>query len=162
MSPRRSAGIMLFRGRPDGLQVLLAHIGGPFWATRDVGAWSVPKGEYTDQEPALDAARREFTEELGLPVPDGELHELGEVMQKNGKRVTAWALEADLDPDTIVPGTFVLEWPPRSGRMSEVPEIDRVQWFAVEEARPRMIVGQAALLDRLLADLQAREPSRRS
>jgi predicted NUDIX family NTP pyrophosphohydrolase len=131
--------------------VLLAHPGGPLWARRDLGSWSVPKGEYGDDEPPLAAARREFTEELGLPVPDGPEVALGEITQRNGKIVTAWAIEADLDPATIVPGTFDLEWPPRSGRVQAVPEIDRVAWFSLTEARARMIEAQRPFLDRLPA-----------
>ncbi|SOD73949.1 predicted NUDIX family NTP pyrophosphohydrolase [Jatrophihabitans sp. GAS493] len=156
--PRRSAGILLFRRvdeSPDGVQVLLAHTGGPLWARRDLNAWSIPKGEFNDDETPLDAARREFREELGLPLPAGELHPLGEIIQKNRKVVTAWALEGALDPAAITPGTFELEWPPRSGRVLQVPEIDRVEWFAVSDARPRMFSGQAELLDRLLALIDA-------
>lgn len=149
----RSAGILLFR-RLGGLEVLLAHMGGPFWARRDDGAWSIPKGELEPGEEAEPAARREFTEELGLPVPPGELMALGEVRQAGGKIVSAWALEADLDPDTIVPGTFELAWPPRSGRLQTFPEVDRVGWFAADAARSKIVKAQAAFLDRLLAALQ--------
>jgi len=108
-----SAGILLFRRTADGLQVLLGHSGGPFYARKELAAWSIPKGEYGTNEPALEAAKREFTEELGLAVPDGELIALGEATQRNGKVVTVWALEADLDPVTIVPGTFDMQWPPK-------------------------------------------------
>ncbi len=149
MSGRRSAGILLFRRGAASVEVLLGHSGGPYWAGRDTGAWSVPKGEYGEDEEALAAARREFTEELGLPVPAGPLVALGEVVQKNSKRVTVWALEADLDPSTVTPGTFRLEWPPRSGRMQQFPEIDRVAWFGLEDAGHRLIAGQQPLLDRL-------------
>ncbi|MYW46016.1 NUDIX domain-containing protein [Streptomyces sp. SID161] len=146
---KRSAGLLLFRHTDEGLEVLLGHMGGPFFAKKDAGAWTVPKGEYEVDEPAWEAARREFQEELGLAPPDGEAVPLGEVVQANGKIVTAWAVEADLDPDTIEPGTFTMEWPPRSGRTQEFPELDRVAWFAPERARAVIITAQAAFLDRL-------------
>ncbi|WP_046729958.1 NUDIX domain-containing protein [Streptomyces humi] len=147
--PRRSAGLLLFRHTGDGIEVLLGHMGGPYFAKKDAGAWSVPKGEYEPGEPAWEAARREFREELGLAPPDGEAIALGEVRQANGKIVTAWAVEADLDPATVVPGTFTMEWPPRSGRVQEFPELDRVAWFAPDRARAVIIPAQAAFLDRL-------------
>ncbi|MFF4629773.1 NUDIX domain-containing protein [Streptomyces griseorubiginosus] len=147
---RTSAGLLLFRHTEDGLEVLLGHMGGPFFARRDAGAWTVPKGEYEpESESAWDAARREFEEELGLPPPDGEAVSLGEVRQTNGKVVTAWAIEADLDPATVVPGVFSMEWPPRSGRTQEFPELDRVAWFGLERARAVIVKAQAAFLDRL-------------
>ncbi len=146
---KRSAGLLLFRPSGDGPEVLLGHMGGPFFARRDAGAWTVPKGEYEPGESAWDAARREFREELGLPPPDGEAIELGEVRQTNGKIVTAWAVAADLDPAAIVPGTFRMEWPPRSGRLREFPELDRVAWFGLERAREVIVKAQAAFLDRL-------------
>ena len=149
MAVKRSAGIVLFRRRSSGIEVLLGHSGGPFFERRDAGAWSIPKGEYSEDETAFAAAQREFTEELGLPVPDGVPLPLGEVVQKSGKIVTAWAIEADLDPDTIVPGTFTMTWPPKSGRTQEFPEIDRVAWFSLDDARERMVPGQQLLLDRL-------------
>jgi predicted NUDIX family NTP pyrophosphohydrolase len=124
-------------------------MGGPLWARRDAGAWSVPKGEYGSDEPAEAAARREFLEELGLPAPGGEAVALGEVRQSGGKVVTAWAVEGDLDPATIVPGTFEMEWPRGSGRIREFPEIDRVAWFPLDLARQRIIAGQRPFLDRL-------------
>jgi predicted NUDIX family NTP pyrophosphohydrolase len=147
---KTSAGLLLFRHTDDGLQVLLGHMGGPFFARRDAGAWSIPKGEYAPgEEPAWDAARREFQEELGLPPPDGEAVPLGEVKQTNGKVVTAWAIEADLDPATVVPGTFRMEWPPKSGQQQEFPELDRVEWFGLDRARVVIVKAQAAFLDRL-------------
>jgi predicted NUDIX family NTP pyrophosphohydrolase len=146
---KRSAGLLLFRHTDDGLEVLLGHMGGPFFARRDAGAWTVPKGEYEPDESAWAAARREFREELGLPPPDGEALPLGEVRQTNGKIVTAWAIEADLDPATIAPGTFRMEWPPKSGRFQEFPELDRVAWFGVDRARDVIVKAQAAFLDRL-------------
>lgn len=149
---RRSAGILLWRRTADGaLQVLLGHMGGPYWAGKDAGAWSVVKGEHDEGEPALAAAVREFREELGLPlpVPVDRLVGLGEVRQSGGKRVEVWAGEADLDPEAITPGTFALEWPPRSGRSVEFPEVDTVAWFGVEEAARRIVNGQRPFLDRL-------------
>ncbi|MEU4468130.1 NUDIX domain-containing protein [Streptomyces sp. NPDC024017] len=146
---KRSAGLLLFRPAGHGLEVLLGHMGGPFFARRDAGAWTVVKGEYEPDEPAWAAARREFQEELGLPPPDGEAIDLGEVRQTNGKIVTAWAVRADLDPATITPGTFRMEWPPRSGRHQEFPELDRVAWFGLDRARAVIVRAQAAFLDRL-------------
>ncbi|WP_345059809.1 NUDIX domain-containing protein [Streptomyces rameus] len=146
---RRSAGLLLFRHTDEGMEVLLGHMGGPFFAKKDAGAWTLPKGEYEDGEPAWEAARREFREELGLAPPDGEAVPLGEVTQTNGKIVTAWAVRADLDPESIDPGTFTMEWPPRSGRTQEFPELDRVAWFGLDRARAVIITAQAAFLDRL-------------
>ncbi|WP_406462519.1 NUDIX domain-containing protein [Streptomyces sp. NBC_01622] len=146
---KRSAGLLLFRHTDHGLEVLLGHMGGPFFARRDAGAWSVPKGEYEPDETAWDAARREFQEELGLAPPEGEAIGLGEVRQTNGKVVTAWAIEADLDPATVVPGTFRMEWPPRSGQVQEFPELDRVEWMDLERARAAIVKAQATFLDRL-------------
>ncbi|MEU3860725.1 NUDIX domain-containing protein [Streptomyces sp. NPDC028722] len=146
---KRSAGLLVFRHTEDGPEVLLGHMGGPLWAKKDVGAWTVPKGEYGPDEPAWEAARREFREELGIAPPDGEAVPLGEVVQRNGKIVTAWAVEGDLDPGTIVPGTFTMEWPPRSGRRQEFPELDRVAWFGPDRARAVIVTAQAAFLDRL-------------
>jgi predicted NUDIX family NTP pyrophosphohydrolase len=147
---RRSAGLLLHRRGPDGgLQVLLGHMGGPYYARRDAGAWTVPKGEYDPAEPAWEAARREFREELGLPPPEGEAVALGEVRQAGGKTVTVWAVAADLDPATVVPGTFRMEWPPKSGRTGEFPELDRVAWFPLDRAREVIVKAQAAFLDRL-------------
>lgn len=148
---KRSAGILLYRGEGDELRLLLVHPGGPFWAKKDQGAWSIPKGEYDADEAPLAAARREFLEELGLPAPDGPLIPLGEVRQPSGKLVTAWAVEADLDPTAIVPGTFELEWPRGSGRIQTIPEIDRVAWFPLDEARVRLVEGQRPFLDRIPA-----------
>jgi predicted NUDIX family NTP pyrophosphohydrolase len=147
---RTSAGLLLFRHTDGGLEVLLGHMGGPFFARRDAGAWTVPKGEYVpDEESAWEAARREFQEELGLPAPDGQAVALGEVKQTNGKVVTAWAIEADLDPATVVPGTFRMEWPPKSGQEQDFPELDRVAWFALDRARTVIVKAQATFLDRL-------------
>ncbi|GKQ35380.1 DNA mismatch repair protein MutT [Streptomyces sp. A012304] len=129
--------------------MLLGHMGGPFFARKDAGAWTVPKGEYDPDEPAWEAARREFREELGVAPPDGEAVPLGEVRQAGGKTVTAWAVEADLDPAVIEPGTFVMEWPPRSGLMREFPELDRVAWLGLDRAREVIVRAQNAFLDRL-------------
>jgi predicted NUDIX family NTP pyrophosphohydrolase len=148
---RRSAGLLLYRRDPDGrLEVLLGHMGGPFWAHRDAGAWSIPKGEHEASEEPFAAACRELTEELGVPVPDGPAHWLGEVRQAGGKVVAAWAIEADVDPADVVPGTFTMEWPPRSGRYQEFPELDRVAWLPVDVARERLVRGQVELLDALV------------
>jgi predicted NUDIX family NTP pyrophosphohydrolase len=147
---RRSAGILLHRRTPAGaVEVLLVHPGGPFWAKKDVGAWSLPKGEHDDGEDGLACALREFAEELGSPPPAGDPADLGTVRQKGGKVVQAWALEGDLDAAAIRSNTFELEWPPRSGRRREFPEVDRAQWFALAEARERINPAQAAFLDRL-------------
>jgi predicted NUDIX family NTP pyrophosphohydrolase len=151
---RRSAGILLHRPGAAGPEVLLVHPGGPFWAKKDAGAWSIPKGEYDDAEDPLACARREFAEELGTPPPDGaEPVALGEVRQKGGKVVAAWALEGDLDTDTIESNTFTMEWPPRSGTMREFPEVDRAGWFALDAAREKILPAQAPLLDRLAEHL---------
>jgi predicted NUDIX family NTP pyrophosphohydrolase len=143
---KRSAGVLL--RRPASGEVLLVHPGGPFWAKRDLGAWSIPKGEYVDGEAAEAAARREFLEELGVEAPR-ELRDLGTVRQKNGKEVRAFLGEGDLDAGSIVSNTFTMEWPPRSGRQAEFPEVDRAEWFTVEAAREKLVPAQAAFLDRL-------------
>lgn len=148
-----SAGIVLWRRRDGDVEVLLGHMGGPFWAKKDDRAWSIPKGLPNDGESLVDAARREFAEELGHPVPDGELVELGEVRQSGGKRVVAWAIEGDLDPDTIVSDTFEIEWPPRSGRRRTFPEIDRAAWFDLDTAVVKCVAAQAELFERLAARL---------
>jgi predicted NUDIX family NTP pyrophosphohydrolase len=141
--------VVLHRSGPDGAEVLLGHMGGPFWARKDEGAWSIPKGEHGPDEDPRAAAAREFAEELGAPLPDGPLVDLGEVRLSGGKRITAFALAADFDADRIVPGTFTMEWPPRSGRTQEFPEIDRAEWFGIDEARVKINPAQAALLERL-------------
>jgi len=148
-SRARSAGLLLYRRGAGGPEVLLVHPGGPFWARRDLGAWSLPKGEYADGEEPLIAARREFEEELGSPPPDGEVVDLGEVRQKSGKVVHAWAIAGDLDAEQIHSNEFEMEWPPRSGNSQTFPEVDRAQWFGLEDAREKINPGQEALLDRL-------------
>ncbi|KAA9153724.1 NUDIX domain-containing protein [Amycolatopsis acidicola] len=141
--------MLLYRTGNGPLEVLLGHMGGPFWARKDEGGWSLPKGEYGEDETPEAAARREFTEELGLPVPEGELIPLGEVRQSGGKTVTAWALRGDVDPAAVVAGTFEMEWPRGSGRMREFPELDRVEWFELEPARAKIVKGQRPFLDRV-------------
>ena len=150
---KRSAGILLHRGRPHALEVLLVHPGGPAWARRDQGAWSIPKGEYVDGEDPLAAARREFEEELGSAPPPGDAEDLGEIRQRSGKRVHGWALRGDLDVSRVVSNTVDFEWPPRSGRIIEIPEIDRAEWFGLDAAREKINVGQVPLLDRLVEAL---------
>jgi len=154
--PARSAGILLYRRRDEQLEVLLVHPGGPFWARRDEGAWSIPKGEYVAGEDPLDAARREFEEELGTAPPDGPAQELGEIRQKSGKLVHAWALEGDLDAEQIVSNTCEVQWPPRSGKLIEVPEVDRAGWFTPEQAREKINPAQVTLVDRLLEGVPVR------
>jgi predicted NUDIX family NTP pyrophosphohydrolase len=154
MPQKLSAGLLLYRRtNQDGevvLEVLLGHMGGPFWARKDDGAWSIPKGEYEPGEDPFAAARREFEEELGSPPPSVEFRALGDVTQPGGKRVTAWAGEADFDAAGAVSNTFDLEWPPGSGRLQSFPEIDRVGWFTVEAAQSKLLKGQRPLLDRLI------------
>jgi predicted NUDIX family NTP pyrophosphohydrolase len=147
--------LLLFRHAGDELQVLLVHPGGPFWAKRDLGAWSIPKGECAEREDPRAAAWREFGEELGTPAPEGEALELGEVRQKAGKTVVAWAIAGDLDAEHITSNTFTMEWPPRSGKTQQFPEVDRAGWFGLAQARERIIPAQAALLDRLSEALHA-------
>jgi predicted NUDIX family NTP pyrophosphohydrolase len=147
---RRSAGILLHRSGPEGVEVLLVHPGGPFWARKDAGTWSIPKGEYEEGEDPQACALREFEEETGTRLDAAELVELGSVRQKGGKEVTAWAVAGDLDPETVRSNTFVMEWPPRSGRSAEFPEIDRAEWFAADVAREKLVSAQAELVDRLL------------
>jgi predicted NUDIX family NTP pyrophosphohydrolase len=151
--PVRSAGILLYRRCAGALELLLVHPGGPYWARKDAGAWSIPKGEHAEGEDALACARREFAEETGTVPPAGALVPLGEVRQRSGKRVSAWAAEGDLEPDTVRSNTFTVEWPPRSGRMQEFPEVDRAGWFAPEAARAALVPAQAAFVDRLLEHL---------
>jgi predicted NUDIX family NTP pyrophosphohydrolase len=153
--PIRSAGILLHRSADGGVEVLLAHLGGPFWARKDAGAWSVPKGEYdpAEEEPR-DAAIREFREELGVDPPAVALIELGEFAYSSGKRVTVFAADgADWAPGPFAFGTFDLEWPPRSGRLQPFPEVDRAEWMPPDAARPRLPAGQRPALESLLAHL---------
>jgi predicted NUDIX family NTP pyrophosphohydrolase len=148
---KRSAGILVFRRTPDDgrVEVLLAHMGGPFWMRREDGAWSVPKGEYEPDEEPTAAARREFQEELGLPPPTGDFQDLGAVRQSSGKIVSVWAVEGDLDPSQVVPGMFEMEWPRGTGRVQRFPEVDRVAWIDLDQASGKLVAGQRAFLDRL-------------
>ena len=153
-----SAGLVLFRLRSGTLEVLLGHMGGPFWARKDEGAWSIPKGELLAGEQPLAGARREFEEELGTAPPDGDVLELGEIRQRAGKVVIAFAVRGDFDPEQLVPGEFEMEWPPRSGRVRSFPEIDRVAWFDVPAARTKVVKGQIPLLERLAERVSAGLP----
>ena len=149
MTTRRSAGIVLHRAGAAGTEVLLVHPGGPFWARKDAGVWSIPKGEHDADEEPVACALREFAEETGTALPTGALDELGTVKLKSGKLITAFAAAGDLDPATVVSNTFELEWPPRSGRMQAFPEVDRAAWFSLDEARAKILKGQAPFLDDL-------------
>jgi predicted NUDIX family NTP pyrophosphohydrolase len=153
--PQESAGILMYRRRGEGLEVLLAHFGGPYWAKKDDGAWAIPKGLIEPGETAVAAARREFAEELGTPV-DGPLTPLGRIRQKGGKYVEAFAVEGDLDAGAIVSNVFTMEWPPRSGRFQSWPEVDRAAWFTLAEARTKMLASQLVLLDLLLEVAEGR------
>jgi predicted NUDIX family NTP pyrophosphohydrolase len=150
---QRSAGILLYRVAGGAPEVLLVHPGGPYWARKDAGAWSIPKGEHEDGEDPQSCALREFEEETGVELPPGELAELGSVKQKSGKVVTAWAAEGDLDAGAVTSNTFTMEWPPRSGTTAEFPEIDRAGWFEIETAREKLVPAQTEFLDRLLERL---------
>jgi predicted NUDIX family NTP pyrophosphohydrolase len=146
----KSAGTLVYRKRSEAIEVLLVHPGGPFWQKRDLGAWSIPKGEYADNEDAEAAARREFAEETGWTIA-GEMTPLGDIRQKAGKTVTAFAAECDFDPANLASNSFEMEWPPRSGRVASFPEVDRAGWFSLADAREKIIEGQRPLLDRLEA-----------
>ncbi|HET8746297.1 MAG TPA: NUDIX domain-containing protein [Ramlibacter sp.] len=150
----RSAGLLMFRRRGAAVEVLLAHPGGPFWARRDEAAWTLPKGEIGPDEDPLAAAQREFLEETGF-ASNPPFLPLGELRQKSGKRITAWAFEGDADPARLVSNLFEVEWPPRSGRLQSFPEVDRVRWCSVEEARRKLIAGQVPFVDALLRTLGA-------
>jgi predicted NUDIX family NTP pyrophosphohydrolase len=150
---KRSAGILLYRGPPQALELLLVHPGGPFWAKKDKGAWSIPKGEYAEGEEPLAVAKREFEEELGSPPPRGKFVTLGELRQPSRKIVTAFAAQGEFDPKTLKSNLFELEWPPKSGRRQSFPEIDRAAWFTLAEARKKIQPGQAPFIDRLLGML---------
>lgn len=155
MATKRSAGILMYRRRGDDPQVLLVHPGGPFWSNRDDGAWSIPKGQIESGEEPRDCAIRELAEELG-PVPPldpDELVELGSIRQRAGKVVEAWAAEGEFDPAGLDSNSFTIEWPPRSGKEREFPEVDRAEWFELEAAREKILPAQAEFLDRLLARL---------
>jgi predicted NUDIX family NTP pyrophosphohydrolase len=148
---QRSAGILLHRAGNAGREVLLVHPGGPYWARKDLGAWSIPKGELDGDEDARSAALREFAEETGTVLPDGELDDLGAVELKSGKVVLGFAAEGDLDAAAVESNTFEVEWPPRSGRRQSFPEVDRAEWFGLDAAREKLNPAQAAFVDRLEA-----------
>ena len=148
---KRSAGLLLFRRSTD-LELFLVHPGGPFWARKDDGAWSLPKGEYSDAENPLEAAKREFQEETGISV-DGDFLPLGELRQPGGKLITAWALEKDVDPTLVKSNLFSMEWPPKSGKTQAFPEVDRAAWFPISQARTKLLKGQLAFVDRLMKKL---------
>jgi predicted NUDIX family NTP pyrophosphohydrolase len=150
--PKHSAGLLLFRRAESGWQVLLAHPGGPFWARKDQGAWSIPKGELAEGEDPLEAATREFAEETGQHVT-GNFIALDPLRQPGGKLIHAWAVEADFDPAQLRSNTFSMEWPPRSGRQASFPEVDRAAWFGLDEARSRILIGQLGFLNALAARL---------
>ena len=152
--PKQSAGLLVYRHRGSTLEVLLVHPGGPFWSKKDTGAWSIPKGEFTAEEEALAAARREFAEETGTVI-DGPFAVLGTIRQAGGKTIHGFSAAADLDADKIVSNTFKLEWPPRSGRFAEFPEVDRAGWFSLEDAAGKINAAQAEFLGRLRGALAA-------
>ncbi len=156
--PKLSAGLLLYRFVDDKLEVLIGHPGGPFWARKDDGAWSIPKGEYTEGEDPWTVAQREFEEELGNKAPAGPRIDFAPVKQPSGKVITAFAVRGDLDLEGTFSNTFELEWPRGSGNVREFPEIDRVGWFSVAAARSKLLKGQQPLLDRLLAALEGGEP----
>jgi predicted NUDIX family NTP pyrophosphohydrolase len=148
--PKVSAGLLVYRVSAAGdIEVLLVHPGGPFWARKDVGAWSIPKGEYDEGDDPAARAEEEFAEELGLRAPSGPRHDLGEVRQAGGKRVRAWAVLGDLDARATTSNVFEMEWPPRSGEHRTFPEVDKAAWFSLDEARAKLLTGQLPLLDRL-------------
>jgi predicted NUDIX family NTP pyrophosphohydrolase len=151
--PKRSAGLLMYRRREKGIEVLLVHPGGPFWARKDAGAWTIPKGQYLEDETPLDAAKREFREETGF-VPHGEFEPLDAIKQPSGKIVSAWAFEGDWDPAKLSSELMLMEWPPRTGRQIQVPEIDRAGWFSIEQARKKLLKGQLPFLDRLIQILE--------
>jgi predicted NUDIX family NTP pyrophosphohydrolase len=151
--PKKSAGLLLYRRNAhSGAEVFLVHPGGPYWRNKDEGAWTIPKGEFHDEDP-LAAARREFEEETGSAPPDGHHIPLTPIKQKNGKIVHAWAVEGDFDPASLNSNEFETEWPPKSGRMQKFPEVDRAEWFAPDVARQKMLSGQGALVDELVSKL---------
>jgi predicted NUDIX family NTP pyrophosphohydrolase len=150
---KRSAGILLYRRKGAGLELLLVHPGGPFWAKKDLGAWSIPKGEYEEGADPLLVARREFEEELGSPAPAGDAIEIGELAQPSRKLITAYAIEGDFDVGTLKSNLFEMEWPPKSGKMQSFPEVDRAEWFSAEKARDKILLGQRPFIDRLLERL---------
>jgi predicted NUDIX family NTP pyrophosphohydrolase len=157
MAKKTTAGLLLYR-RAGELEVFLVHPGGPFWAKKDAGAWSLPKGEIDEGEDPLHAAKREFTEETGFPIA-GEFHELHPIKQSGGKLVYAWSVEADCDPSQLQSNLFSMEWPPKSGRTQEFPEVDRAGWFTIPEARKRINKAQVEFIDQLIKILALKEPA---
>jgi predicted NUDIX family NTP pyrophosphohydrolase len=155
-----SAGLVVFRRKAGKLEILVAHMGAPWWAKKDIGAWTIPKGLVEDGEDPFEAAQREFQEELGLPVPEGEFMELGSIKQPNSKTVTAWAIEADIDVSNVKSITFEAEWPPRSGKKQEFPEIDRAAWLEAGEAAQKVVRGQDGLFQKLaeILKIELQEP----
>ena len=155
---KRSAGILMYRGSGPELRLLLVHPGGPFWAKKDEGAWSIPKGEFDAEEEPLACAIREFEEELGRrPQAAGAFLDLGELVQPSGKAITAWGVEGDFDPSALKSNLFELEWPPRSGKIQRFPEVDRASFFPLEDARRKINVAQTVFLDRLIEQLDLRK-----
>ena len=152
---KQSAGILIYKKTESGVEVLLGHPGGPFWAKKDTGAWSIPKGEYTEDEDPLTAAKREFQEEIGQLAPNGDYLELGEAKRKDGKTIRAWAVQANIDASAISSNTFEIEWPPKSGKKQKFPEIDKAAWFPLEAASPKLHQGQAIFLERLAKELHS-------
>lgn len=163
---KQSAGILLYRTKNLSVEVLLVHAGGPFWAKKDNGAWSIPKGEFTDDEEPFTAAKREFSEELGSPAPEGEYIDLGSIKQSGGKTVYAWAIKADFDPSAIKSNTFSMEWPPKSGQEQEFPEVDKAAWVPLGKAEAKLFKGQVALLtllaEKLGKDILPPEPPKQT
>ena len=157
MTTKQSAGLLMYRKRGESVQILLVHPGGPFWAKKDLGSWSMPKGEFSEDEDALKAARREFEEETGF-LPTGQFARLGAIRQPSGKLIHAWAFEGDLDAKKVKSNTFSVEWPPQSGKQQEFPEVDRAEWFTIETAREKIIKGQVEFLDELLRVLESGAP----
>lgn len=153
-----SAGILLFRRRPTGIEVMLVHPGGPFWAKKDEGAWSIPKGLADEGENLLEAAKREFLEETGVTV-EGEFLDLGAHKQPGGKTVVAWACEGDFDPAALTSNTFSLEWPPRSGRVAQFPEVDQAAWYSIDEALEKINKGQNPIVEALVERLDPEAPN---
>jgi len=154
--PQRSAGLLLFRRRNSRIEVFLVHPGGPFWAKKDLGVWSIPKGLIDDGEDPIDAAQREFEEETGFPRPHGEFTALGELKQPSGKIVAAWAIEGDCDPAQLRSTMCTIKWPPRSGREIEIPEVDRGEWFTLDAAQERILRGQRGFVERISLALNGR------
>jgi predicted NUDIX family NTP pyrophosphohydrolase len=150
---KQSAGLLLYRKKNATIEVLLAHPGGPFWAKKDAGAWSIPKGEFTDEEEPLTAARREFAEELGTSAPEGDVISLGSIRQSSGKMVHIWAQEADFDPSSIHSNQVLIEWPPKSGEQQSFPEVDRAGWFWMKTAQRKLVKGQVPFIEKLAKQL---------